>query len=348
MSVEVSALASFYPLDKLRPECLEQLAREAISEDIGKGTVLFSAGDVDEQMIYVVSGVVRCEYPDGKIKTTDGSSLQGRYALGDLQPRRFTATVTSLSAQLIRLDRRYTEKVLTWDQLSRNPEFKHYDAEPGANRWIFRVLQNRALHKLPTGAVERMFQRLQEVYVVNGQCVLREGDEADYFYVIKEGRAAVSKQSGEGEAIVAYLLRGDTFGEDALLTKSVRNASVTMMSDGKLMRLSSKDFAEILTPPVVDWVSAGKASILVRQGAMTLDVRSPEEFEERAIKGALNIPLLDLRDRTDELDRGRKLIIYCNTGERSAAAAFILSKVGFDAVALQGGLAAMLKQLEKP
>jgi CRP-like cAMP-binding protein len=348
MPVDANQLANFYPLDKLRPESLEQLAKEAQSVDLGKGTVLFKAGDVDDHMMYVVSGVVRGDYPDGKIKTTDGSSLQGRYALGDLQPRRFTATVESLIAVMIKLDRRYTEKIIIWDQLSRSENFRHYDNDPNANRWVFRVLHNRALHKLPTGAVERLFQRLEEVHVVKGQLIVREGDEADFFYVIKEGSASVSKQSGESEAIIAYLVRGDTFGEDALLTKSVRNASVTMMSDGKLMRLSSKDFAEILTPPVVDWVTAGKASILARQGAQILDVRTIEEYEERAIKGALNIPLFNLRDRLDELDRGRKLIVYCNTGERSAAATFILSKVGFDSVALQGGLAAMLKQFEKP
>ena len=144
--------------------------------------------------------------------------------------------------------------------------------------------------------------------------------------------------------MVAYLVRGDTFGEDALLTKSVRNATVSMKTDGKLMRLSNKDFAEILTPPVVDWVNSAKASELSRAGAQVLDVRTEDEFEEAAIKGALNIPLLNLRDRIDELDRTRSVIVYCNTGERSAAAAFILGKVGFAAFALQGGLAAMMKQ----
>ena len=347
MPVDAHQLANFYPLDKLRPESLEQLAKEAKSEDVCKGTVLFTAGDVDDHMIYVVSGVVRGEYPDGKIKSTDGSSLQGRYALGDLQPRRFSAIVESLIAVVIKLDRRYTEKILIWDQLSRSENFLHYDPDPAANRWVFRVLQNRALHKLPTGAVERLFQRLEEVHVVKGQQIVREGDEADYFYVIKEGSASVSKQSGDGEAVVAYLVRGDTFGEDALLTKSVRNASVQMMTDGKLMRLSSKNFSEILTPPVVDWVNAPKASAMAREGAQLLDVRTSEEFEERAIKGALNIPLFQLRDRIDELDRGHKLIVYCNTGERSAAATFILNKVGFDCFALQGGLASMFKATDK-
>lgn len=344
MAVDAALLAKFYPLDKLGEECLAQLAKEAEAEEFGKGAVLFRAGDTDDHTLYVQSGVVRGDYPDGKVKSTDSQSLQGRYPLGDLQPRRFTATVESLTATVIRLDRRYAEKVIVFDQLTKASAFSHYAKDPSGHRWVFRLLHNRALHKMPTGAVERLFQRLEEVIAVKDQIIVREGDEADYFYVIKEGSAQVSKQVGGQDAVIAYLVRGDTFGEDALLTKSVRNATVSMKTDGKLMRLSTKDFSEILTPPAVDWVTPPKAAELTRAGAQVLDVRTSEEFDEAAIKGALNIPLLNLRDRIDELDRGKPVVVYCNTGERSAAATFILGKVGFAAYALQGGLSAMMKQ----
>ena len=66
MAVDAAVLAKFYPLDKLGPECLEQLAKEAEQVEVGKGTVLFSAGDTDDHTIYVLSGVVRGDYPDGK------------------------------------------------------------------------------------------------------------------------------------------------------------------------------------------------------------------------------------------------------------------------------------------
>lgn len=347
MSANVTDLAKLYPLDSLRPENLEQVAKEATVVEAGKGEVLFKSGDTDEHTMYVLTGVVRGEYPDGKIKNVDASSLQGRYALGDLQPRRFTAVVESLGATIARIDRRFMEKILTWDQLSRSENFKHYDADPNGNRWVFRLLQNRALHKMPTGNIERMFTRFEEVAVVAGQVIVREGDPADYFYVIKEGTCAVSKQTDQGEAVVAYLVRGDTFGEDALLTNSTRNATVTMKTAGRLMRLSNRDFSEVLKPPVVDWITPGQASIMVRQGAVVLDVRLPDEFNERAVKGALNVPLYTLRERASEFERGTKVVVYCNTGERSAAAAFILSKMGVPVFALQGGLSAMIKQLEK-
>ena len=115
MGVNTSDLARLYPLDKLRAENLEQLAREASSDEAGRGAVLFQAGDSDEQTIFLLSGRVRGVYPDGRKKDIDASTLQGRYPLGDLQPRRFTATVASLTAALVRIDRRYLEKIQTWD-----------------------------------------------------------------------------------------------------------------------------------------------------------------------------------------------------------------------------------------
>jgi len=347
MSVNSADLVKLYPLDKLRPENLEQLAREASSDEAGRGAVLFRAGDSDEQTIFLLSGRVRGVYPDGRKKDIDASTLQGRYALGDLQPRRFTATVTSLSAALIRIDRRYLEKIQTWDQLSRAENFRYYDPSPEANRWVFRLLQSRALHKLPSGSIERMFQQFEEIQVNAGDVIIREGDAADFYYVIKDGAASVTKKLETGSAVVAYLVRGDTFGEDALLASTLRNATVTMMKDGKLMRLSKKAFEEVLKPPAVDWLSPGMASVMARQGAVVVDVRMKEEHTRRAIKDAISAPLYTLRETVGSFDKSKKYIVYCNTGERSAAAAFILGKLGFEVFALQGGISGMIRQIEK-
>src|SRR5581483_8507008 len=202
MTVSASDLAKLYPLDKLRAENLEQLAREAFEEEVAKGAVLFKAGDTDEHTIFLLAGRVRGDYPDGKQMEIDASTLQGRYALGDLQPRRFTATVTSFTATLVKIERRYMEKIQTWDQLSRSENFRYYDPSPDANRWVFRLLQSRALHKLPTGNIERMFQRFEEIGVKTDDVIIREGEEADYYYAIKEGAASVSKSLETGHAIV--------------------------------------------------------------------------------------------------------------------------------------------------
>lgn len=348
MSVDSSDLARLYPLETLREETRDQLAGEAVNAEYVQGEVLFRDGDIDSDTLYLLEGEICGSYPDGKIKNMSAAALQGRYPIGDSQPRRFTATVISERARIVRMDRRYAEKVIAWDQLSKAENFRHFDASPDGNRWVFRLLQSRAFHKMPTGSIERMFQRFEEVTVKAGEIVIREADAADYFYVIKDGACSVSKFLDGVESVVAYLVRGDCFGEDALLSNTNRNATVKMMQDGRLMRLGKKAFEDVLKPPVVEWLSAGQASLLARQGATVVDVRMPAEHEQRAIKGSINVPLFRLReDAAEQFQKDGKYIVYCNTGERSSAAAFILTKLGFNAYALQGGLMGMVRQLEK-
>lgn len=71
-----------------------------------------------------------------------------------------------------------------------------------------------------------------------------------------------------------------------------------------------------------------------------LDVRYPNEWEEGRIDGALHIPVDDLDERTDELDRGRPVVTVCRSGRRSERAATFLREEGFDAESLDGGMEA--------
>jgi rhodanese-related sulfurtransferase len=68
-----------------------------------------------------------------------------------------------------------------------------------------------------------------------------------------------------------------------------------------------------------------------------LDVRTPPEFEAGHIPGAINIPLEELRERTDELPRDRKIASYCMVGQRGYLATRLLNQRGFNAANLSGG-----------
>jgi len=70
-----------------------------------------------------------------------------------------------------------------------------------------------------------------------------------------------------------------------------------------------------------------------------IDVRSPQEYEEERIPGAVSIPLESLRRRIDEIPRDSGVILICETGARSYQAALILKAHGFkDVKILEGGL----------
>ena len=344
MPLSAKELEKLFPLDALRPDTREQLGLEAAVSDYSRGEVIFNAGDIDEDTIYVLDGEVRLEYPDGRVNVHAAGTTHGRYSLNEAMPRRFTAKVVTSRAKVLRLERRFLEKIITWDQVSRDPSYRFHEATPGANAWVFRLLHSHAFIRLPTGNLERMFQQFEEHLVKPGEIIMREGDAPDYFYVIREGTASVSKLLDGTQQVVAYLREGDTFGEDALLSNSPRNATVRMMQGGRLMKLSKASFESVLKPPMVAWVLPAEAAKLVQEGAMLLDVRMPEEFAQRAIAGATNVPLYRLReDMPSKLDPGKRVVVYCTTGERSAAAAFVLNSQGYTVHALHGGLGAMLR-----
>ena len=74
----------------------------------------------------------------------------------------------------------------------------------------------------------------------------------------------------------------------------------------------------------------------VNRGFEVVDVRSPHEFSQGSLPGALNIPLDELRDRLAEL-RTNKVLVTCQVGQRGHTATMLLSKLGYDAVNLDGG-----------
>lgn len=77
---------------------------------------------------------------------------------------------------------------------------------------------------------------------------------------------------------------------------------------------------------------------LPRDGSVTLlDVRTPGEYANGHIAGAVNIPLDELRERLSELDRGKSVYVNCFSGLRSYIACRILTQDGFDCRNLSGG-----------
>lgn len=68
---------------------------------------------------------------------------------------------------------------------------------------------------------------------------------------------------------------------------------------------------------------------LLSNGAIVVDVRTPEEYNSGHYKGSLNIPLDTVASRTVELkSKGRPIIAVCRSGARSGAAAAMLSASG--------------------
>ncbi len=81
-------------------------------------------------------------------------------------------------------------------------------------------------------------------------------------------------------------------------------------------------------------------------GALTVDVREPDEYAAGHVPGAVSIPLSQLGTRVDSLaadSKGAPVYVVCAAGHRSAAGAGVLVKGGLDARSVAGGTAGWMQ-----
>lgn len=216
----------------------------------------------------------------------------------------------------------------------------HPDAEVD---WMERLLQSPIFRDIPTTSIFDLFQRLERVKVQVGETIIRQGEEARYFYILGRGRAEVLQQQPDGQTSrLAEKCPGEGFGEEALLSGTMRNATVRMVTDGEVHRLSAGDFEGLLKAPVLVSLSITEAAALIRkQGGTWLDVRMQDEFQQDPLDDAINLPLPYLRVHAATLDHERPVVVFCDTGRRSSVGVYLLRERGFDAWLLQGGVAAL-------
>lgn len=341
--INQDSLRHFSPFDSLMPESLEQLL-PALREAHGPAAqVLFRRGDEDPWSIYLLQGEVELRSDDhSEPLVVRAGSEAASHPLSRLKPRRYTAT-TRTPVSLLLVDDARLDRILTLDQTAAVEVTEFVGDDP---EWMVTLLRHPAFGNVPSAKFAELFACLESQEVHAGQVILRQGDAGDFYYLIRKGRAQVlQSMGGQPPVEVAQLGVGDGFGEEALLSGEPRNATVGMLSDGQLMRLGRADFLRILGEPLVHWVSVAEAAQLMASGAGLVDVRMAEEFREVSLRGAFNIPLRDLRQHTGSLDQGCKYIVFCQSGRRSCAAAFLLSQRGFDVYVLRDGLKGLRGQV---
>jgi len=342
--LELGLLRSFSPLDGLKSENLHSLARKAVLRELSSGRLLFKQGDSDKRTYYLVSGVVELIHEGRTVLVVRGGSPEARNPLAPSLPRRYTARVVSERIEYLAIDSDMLDVMLTWDQTGSYEvnELKQDEDLTSADDWMTTLLQTKALHRIPPANIQAIFMRMQRMDYKAGDVVIKQGDEGDYFYVIVKGKCAVTRETplNKDGIRLAELGMGDTFGEEALISDAKRNANVSMLTDGTLMRLGKDDFRTLLNEPMLEWVDLEKARAIVANGGKWLDVRLPSEFENYRMDGAINLPLYFIRLKLKSLDRNVHYVVCCDTGRRSSAGAYILSERGFHASVLKGGLVA--------
>ena len=350
-SVPIRFLTGLHPIGMLSIERLTELSRLGYIERVGRDLDPFRVDRLVGRTVYLLSGKLALTDSQGKSVILDGGSEQARLPIGRGSVVAEARALTEL--ELIRFDDELIDIMITWDQLAAVETAR---SEPGvpaaagaapavASDWrlvtgFFGVnnLRDGGLGGMSAPEVAALIARFERVEVKRGQAVVSEGGEGDFYYVLESGRAEITRRLGGADVTLAQIKAGDAFGEEALLSGGRRNATITMTSDGALLRLSRADFDAFLRRPLLRLVSCSQAEQQVALGGLWIDVRYPSEYRLDKIDGALNVPLAEIRHAAGILDREREYVLYCDTGRRSAAAAFLLAQRGYRTFALAGGL----------
>jgi CRP-like cAMP-binding protein len=343
MDLDLNKFRTLVPINALYENNLMQLAKQARVEKFTQGDTIFRQGDHDQDSIYLMSGSIQLvSTENNKIAITAGTK-QASYALSASLPRKHNAIVTSETASLVWVNRVLLERLLAWGESSEQSASHSQNAPekgPSAldSEWMMAMLQSQIFLRLPAQNIQELFSRMEELDVKRGDVIVSYGEEGGFYYMVKTGRCQVSRPSNSGDEVLAEIGRGSSFGEESLIANAPRNATITMLSDGKLMRLAKKDFIELFNEPILNWVTMQQAETMIAEGATMVDVRTRDEYENSGVAGAINIPLGLIRQEGPELSQETRYILYCDTGQRSSTAAFLLSQIGLDVYVIKDGI----------
>ena len=125
----------------------------------------------------------------------------------------------------------------------------------------------------------------------------------------------------------------DTLGG---MTSLIRAVAVLLLAAVALVGCSGTETA---TDEGVRTVATGEAQRLIEDGAVVIDVRTPEEFSSGHLADARNIDVQSdsFHSEVGELDRDGTYVLYCRSGARAGAAGEMMLEMGFTDVANAGG-----------
>ena len=342
---EQKILRQFIPLNSLSVAHFNSICEDVRVEEHAKGTVLFEQGDDAKEFIYLISGMISLYAGDMEMETVVTGSEAARFAIAHHLPRKVKA-VSKSKVKLVRLP---THKLDIDSPKDDGQTYMVDDVEDQGGDWMTTMLQSPVFQRLPASNLQKVMMQMEEVAFEAGETVVKQGDEADYYYIIKSGDCELIRQASDRARPVklAELHSCEAFGEDALLSGNPRNVTVKMKGRGQMLRLSKANFISLVKEPVLQYTSFDEGELKVSEGANWLDVRNADAYDEDHIDNSVNIPFFSLRMKISELRHDQLQVLVCSNGRTSEAAAFLLIKFGFNALILKGGMEARNKQLKQ-
>lgn len=340
--IDSELLSRYLPFSSLAIGNRANLARRLSVRTAAAGEYLFKLGERADWALFLIDGAVQLADAEDRNVVIRAGEQTAMYPLAHAPIRRVSGRCLD-AVRYFAIEADVLDVILTWDQ-GRAIGIYEFDTEsdPDDDDWMIRLLQMPLFHRVPPANLYGMFKHMAAMVVAPGQVLVRQGAAGDFFYVIIQGRCSVTRAGADGKAMpLAELDAGACFGEEALISEEPRNATVTMLTPGRLMRLAKADFHRLLTDPLARRLSYREALRRIDDGGgQWLDVRLPDEYRTGSLSRSLNLPLHLLRLKIPQLDMTKTYVTICDTGRRSSVAAWLLTQRGFDAYQLDSGLPA--------
>ncbi|MFZ2406644.1 MAG: cyclic nucleotide-binding domain-containing protein [Methylobacter sp.] len=300
---------------------------------------LFKKGDVTPQLVYLVSGEVTLQAAGLVVDVIAANSDSAKFALAHQIPRKIDA-VANGRVRFLRLD---TDIVKNSPPLAKKEDSSYMvidETEGDPDDWMTALLRSPIFQRLPPANLQKILMGLEVVHFKKGETILEQGGIGDYYYLIKNGQCQLTRKPSPNakEIKLAQLGNGDTFGEDSLLSGAPRNVTITALTDISLLRLDKKQFISLIKEPSLKFVDYAGMQEAVAKGAVLLDVRSQDDYEKHHLDGSINAPFFTLRMQLKTLSHEKPVVVVCQDGKTSEAAAFLLLRNKIEAMILRGGM----------
>ncbi|MGZ5058446.1 MAG: cyclic nucleotide-binding domain-containing protein [Methylobacter sp.] len=326
------------PLATLPSAQFNALCAEITVEEIQDG-FLFKKGDISPELVYLITGEVTLQAAGLVVEVIAANSDSAKFALAHQIPRKIDA-VANGRVRFLRLNADIVNNPLSLAYKEDNSYMVIDETEGDPNDWMTALLRSPIFQRLPPANLQKILMTLEAVHFKTGDTIIEQGSVGDYYYLIKNGQCLLTRKPTPNakEIKLAQLSNGDTFGEDALLSGAPRNVTITALTDIVLLRLDKQQFVSLIKEPSLKFVDYEGVQEAIKKGAVLLDVRAPDEYENHHLEGSINAPFFSLRMQLKTLSPEKPVVVVCQDGKVSEAAAFLLLRNKIDAMILRNGM----------
>lgn len=246
------AMLKELPMMTFLPEDLKRLVMDCfVPASFGFGGEILREGEETDAVYVLTSGRARMvkrsdngeEIPLALVNPGETFGATGLLDASALPHggKRQTTVRASTDAQAYKLD-----PALFQALLANHPEVKTYFELEQRHRQLANFIKlYTPLAKLPAAALKLLAMEAESISVKAGEPIIKQGDAVGPMFILEEGRVRVWETQGQRQRELAFLRKGEVFGELSIVRNQPRRATVEAVTDCRLIRINETTFGKL-------------------------------------------------------------------------------------------------------